>query len=43
MLNQLAKRGLYGRTAEEVAARFVDAALQERFEPPAPKRKPRKP
>jgi hypothetical protein len=27
-LNQIAARGLYGRNAPEVAARFVDQALQ---------------
>jgi hypothetical protein len=30
LLNELAERGIYGRNAAEVAARFIDAAL-ERF------------
>jgi hypothetical protein len=33
-LNQLAARGLYGRNAAEVAARFVDSALQDFVEAP---------
>jgi hypothetical protein len=28
-LNQIAARGIYGRNAPEVAARFVDRALQD--------------
>ncbi len=34
LLEQLAARGIYGRNAAEVAARFVDAALQEFIERP---------
>jgi hypothetical protein len=34
LLDGLAKRGIYGRNAAEVAGRFIDKALQEFTEPP---------
>lgn len=34
LLDQLAKRGIYGRNRAEVAGRFVDAALQQFIDPP---------
>jgi hypothetical protein len=34
LLDQLVLRGIYGRNPAEVAARFVDAALQEYVEKP---------
>jgi hypothetical protein len=34
MLESLSELGIYGATKEEVAARFIDARLQELVEPP---------
>jgi hypothetical protein len=34
LLEQLARRGIYGRNSAEVAARFVDEALQKFVSPP---------
>lgn len=34
MLERLAELGIYGELKEEVAARFIDARLQELLEPP---------
>ncbi len=34
LLEQLAKRGIYGRNSAEVAGRFVDEALQKFVEQP---------
>lgn len=34
LLEELGKRGIYGRNAAEVAARFVDEALQRYVEQP---------
>lgn len=34
LLNQLAAQGIYGRNAAEVAARFIDEALQRFVEMP---------
>ena len=34
LLEQLAERGIYGRNAAEVAARFIDKALQRFIEQP---------
>ena len=34
LLEQLGKRGIYGRNAAEVAARFIDEALQRYVEQP---------
>ncbi len=34
LLNELAKRGIHGRNAAEVAARFIDAALEKHAELP---------
>jgi hypothetical protein len=35
LLEQLGKRGIYGRNAAEVAARFIDQALQHYVEQPS--------
>lgn len=34
LLNDLAKQGIYGRSASEVGGRFIDEALQRFAEPP---------
>jgi hypothetical protein len=34
ILQQLATRGIYGRTAAEVGGRFIEHALKEFVEPP---------
>ena len=34
LLEQLGKRGIYGRNAAEVAARFIDEALQRYVDQP---------
>ena len=42
MIEELAKRGIYGRTPAEVGGRFIEQALQQFVEPPklVPKRTP---
>jgi hypothetical protein len=42
MIEELAKRGIYGRTAAEVGGRFIEQALQQFVDPPKliPKRTP---
>ena len=34
LLDQLAEKGIYGKTKSEVAGRFIDSALQEALEKP---------
>ena len=40
LIEELSKRGIYGRTPAEVGGRFIDQALQQFVEPPklVPKR-----
>jgi hypothetical protein len=42
MIEDLARRGIYGRTPAEVGGRFIEQALQEFVDPPklVPKRTP---
>lgn len=42
MIEELAKRGIYGRTPAEVGGRFIEQALQQFVDPPklVPKRTP---
>lgn len=34
MIEELAKRGIYGRTPAEVGGRFIETALQQFVDPP---------